>query len=184
MFCNYSLSPLYDQYSDWFPILAGVRQGGILSPNFYCIYVDNLVRILKSLNIGCYIFDFFAAALLYADDVAILAPSLKGMSNLLRICENYCADWDICLNAKKSRIMYYGNRISNCTNVTLNGKVIDWAEQWSYLGVTLKSGKTFNHTITDLISKFYRCVNYIFRIDGYSNNVVMLRLIDSHCMVG
>ena len=32
------------------------------------------------------------------------------------------------------------------------------------------------------IKKFYRCVNGIFRIEGYSNDTVMLQLVESHCV--
>ena len=31
-----------DSFSNWFSVTAGVRQGGILSPDLYCIYVDEL----------------------------------------------------------------------------------------------------------------------------------------------
>ena len=68
-----------DTVSDWFVIKAGVRQGGILSPIFYCIYVDELVEILKALGIGCYLREVFLSILLYADDMALLAPSLRGL---------------------------------------------------------------------------------------------------------
>jgi hypothetical protein len=61
-----------DCYSDWFHVTAGVRQGGVLLSDFYCIYVDDLIVKLKRLNVGCYILDVFAAALLYADDMALL----------------------------------------------------------------------------------------------------------------
>ena len=40
-----------DQYSEWFVIEAGVRQGGILSPDFYSIYIDELIDILSKLNV-------------------------------------------------------------------------------------------------------------------------------------
>ena len=91
-----------DQFSDWFAITAGVRQGGILSPDFYSIYVDDLITKLKASKKGCYYVDSFAVALFYADDMAILAPSIRGLQSLLEICGEYCAEWDICLNAKKS----------------------------------------------------------------------------------
>jgi hypothetical protein len=38
-----------DHFSEWFDISAGVRQGGILSPDFYCIYVDDLAVRLSDL---------------------------------------------------------------------------------------------------------------------------------------
>ena len=100
-----------DHYSDWFSITAGVRQGGILSPDFYSIYVDDLLRRLEKLNKGCYFLRIFAAALFYADDMAMMAPSLKGLQSLLDLCGNYCLEWDISLNAKKSRNMYFGKRV-------------------------------------------------------------------------
>ena len=54
--------------------------------------------------------------------------------------------------------------------------------QRTYLGVTLRSGKIFNCSITDRLKKFYRCANAIFRIDGFSNDSVMLRLVETHCV--
>ena len=45
-------------YSEWFQISAGVRQGGVLSPDFYSIYVDDLINILRDAGVGCYIATF------------------------------------------------------------------------------------------------------------------------------
>jgi hypothetical protein len=95
-------------YSEWFSILAGVRQGGILSPIFYSIYVEYLVLKLGRSNIGCYLNDLFLSILLYADDMAIIAPSVKGLNSLLQICGSYCKKWDIQLNANKSELLFYG----------------------------------------------------------------------------
>ena len=150
-----------DHYSNWFSITAGVRQGGILSPDFYSIYVDDLLRRLEKLNKGCYFLGIFAAALFYADDMAIMAPSLKGLQSLLDLCGNYCLEWDISLNAKKSRNMYFGKRVDISYNVILNGKSIDWTDEWTYLGVTLKSAKNFNCSVSDRIRKFHRYWNAI-----------------------
>ena len=171
-----------DHYSDWFAVTAGVRQGGVLSPNFYCIYVDDLIDMLKALGIGCYYLGIFAAALFYADDMAILAPSIKALSLLLDTCSSYCQSWDICLNAKKSRHMYFGKKTTISHQISLNGKTVEWADTWVYLGITLKSGKTFSCSITEQVKKFYRCVNGIFRIEGRSNDTVMLRLVEAHCV--
>ena len=169
-------------YSDWFCISAGVRQGGVLSPDFYCIYVDALIIELKKAHKGCHYLGRFAAAYFYADDMCVLAPSIKGLDALLKICESYCAKWDICLNAKKSRNLYFGKRTNISHDIILNGKKVEWAESWPYLGVTLKSGKMFDCSVTERVKKFYRCANAILRIDGKSNDLVMLRLIETHCV--
>ena len=171
-----------DEYSEWFAVTAGVRQGGILSPDFYSIYVDDLIAKLRECRKGCYFLADFAAAFFYADDMVLLAPSLRGLDSLLRICGEYCSEWDICLNAKKSKNLYFGKRINISHDITLNGNSIEWVDKWIYLGVTLKSAKSFECCVKDRIKKFYRCANAIFRIDGKSNDMVMLRLVESHCV--
>ena len=47
----------------------------------------------------------------YADYLCILAPSMRGLQKLLDICSAYCLDWDICLNPKKTRNMFFGKSI-------------------------------------------------------------------------
>ena len=171
-----------DHHSEWFQIMAGVRQGGILSPDFYCLYVDDLIAKIHELNIGCHVKEICTSALLYADDMTLLAPSMKGLQRLLKCCETYCRDWDICLNAKKSRNMYFGKRRGNLAQLTLNGKTIEWAEKWTYLGVDLLSHTKFNCCIEQKLRKFYRSVNSILRVEGRSNDLLMLQLLETHCL--
>ena len=52
-----------DSFSDNFSITAGVRQGGVLSPALYSIYVDELLQKLKRLGKSCHFLGRFAAAL-------------------------------------------------------------------------------------------------------------------------
>ena len=169
-------------YSDWFPITAGVRQGGVLSPDFYSIYVDELINILQKAGIGCYICNIFAAAIFYADDMAVLAPSIKGLQTILNLCHSYCAEWDILLNAKKTMNMVFGKGSKPSFSVKINNTAIPWAEQWKYLGVTLKSGARFGCCVKDKLASFYRSINAILRIEGQSDELVKLRLLETHCL--
>ena len=115
----------------------------------YCIYIDELVEILRVTKVGCFIKDIFLSVLLYADDVALLSPSLKGLQTLLCTCEIYCIDWDICFNAGKSKNMHFGKNTSNLATLYLNGGKLEWVGRWKYLGVTLPSHKSFNCRIED-----------------------------------
>ena len=45
-------------YSSQFPIKNGVKQGGILSPVLFCIYIDGLLNRLAESQVGCYIGQF------------------------------------------------------------------------------------------------------------------------------
>ena len=78
--------------------------------------------------------------------------------------------------------MSFGRKVEVSHVITLDGSKIDWAEEWTYLGITPKSGKVFNCSVTERIQKFYRCTNAILRIDGHSNDTVMLHLLETHCV--
>ena len=158
-----------------------MRQGGILSPIFYCLYVDDLVDILIGLGVGCYLINIFLSILLYADDMALLSPSLKGLQSLLSATESYCKSWDIMLNTKKTKNLFFGKKYP-LASLQLDGKNIEWVESWTYLGVKLKSHTTFNCCIDDKVKAFYRCANGILRIEGRSSEPVMLQLLEAHCV--
>ena len=51
-----------------------------------------------------------------------------------------------------------------------------------HLSVILQSGPKFNCCIHEKIRKFYRASNNIFRIEGRSDDLLTLRLIESHCI--
>ena len=42
-------------YSEHFLISNGVKQGGILSPILFCVYIDEIFKILERRHIGCHI---------------------------------------------------------------------------------------------------------------------------------
>ena len=169
-------------HGDWFPVTAGVRQGGILSPDFYNIYVDDLIRKLQQTGVGCYVSMVFAAAIFYADDMCVLSPSLRGLQTLLDTCSAYCAEWDICLNSKKTKNMSFGRKKHATFQPHLNGVPIQWVEEWKYLGITLRSGMRYGCSVTDRVKSFYRALNSILRIDGRSNDMILLQLIETHCV--
>ena len=114
--------------------------------------------------------------------MAIIAPSIKGLNFLLKLCGEFCAEFDIGLNAEKSNLLYFGRKTSVTYNLTLNNRALKWVDECKYLGVVLRSGKLFNCSISERIKKFYRAANAILRVEGRSTDVVMLRLLESHCV--
>ena len=116
------------------------------------------------------------------DVVCILAPSLKGLQRLLDMCSSYCSTWDICLNPKKTKIMYFGKRAEISHKLTINGSPIDFVSQWKYLGVVLRTGKRFGCSVSERVKSFYRSLNSILRVEGRSDDMVLLRLIEAHCV--
>ena len=59
---------------------------------------------------------------------------------------------------------------------------IEWVDNWTYLGVNLVHSQHFGYCIKDTLSKFYRAANFILCVEGRSDDVVMLRLLEAHCV--
>ena len=57
-----------------------------------------------------------------------------------------------------------------------------YSERIYYLGVTLVHDTSFNCCINDTFGIFYRDANTILRVDGKSDDLVMLRLLETHCL--
>ncbi len=59
-------------HSQYFNVSNGVKQGGVISPILFCIYMDGLLNELANSGVGCYIGGVFMAASGYADDFKLL----------------------------------------------------------------------------------------------------------------
>ena len=68
--------------STYFTICNGVRQGGILSPRLFALYVNQLTNQLIACKDGCYFNDMCINHALYADDICLLAPTASPKSKV------------------------------------------------------------------------------------------------------
>ena len=60
-----------NELSESFQVNSRVRQGGVLSPHLFAVYLDNLFGLLRNCNVGCLILDLFVAAIIYAADLFV-----------------------------------------------------------------------------------------------------------------
>ena len=81
-------------------MLSGVRQGGVLSPVLFAIFIDILVLKINVSNIGCYMSSVCVSIFLYADDILLLAPFITGLQQLVNICDSEIISLDMQINTK------------------------------------------------------------------------------------
>ena len=124
-----------DPFSDVFPVPLGTKQGGIMSPR-HAIYINDLIVALRKSGIGCHLVKLFVACILFADDLALMAPSRSALQSLINICHDYCSKYCLSFNTKKSKIMVFGNVSETIKPFEQVGSLIDLVEEWKYLGTT------------------------------------------------
>ena len=72
-----------------------------------CINFDGLIRRLEDKDIGCFIGRRYCGVFGYADDLALVSPTIHGLKEMIKICEDYDCEFDIMFNPKKSKLMCY-----------------------------------------------------------------------------
>jgi len=93
-----------------FTVSNGIKQGGILSPILFCIYIDSLLYSLAESGVGCSIGRLFVGSLVYADDIVLLSPTASGMRTLLHLCNVFANDFSVVFNAAKTNCLWFKAR--------------------------------------------------------------------------
>jgi len=89
----------YGCLSEEFPIHRGVRQGCLLSPILFNIFIDNLLD--KCRRFGVVVEGKKCCGYLFADDIVLIAPGIKSLRSIL----NNVHDW-----AKKNKMTFGINK--------------------------------------------------------------------------
>ena len=166
-------------------IPLGIKQGGINSPEFFGVYIDDITTILRNLHIGCHIFGIFLALILFADDLCLLAPTREALSKMIKCCANYCREYGLTFNTAKSKVVVFSKKkidYEKLGPIVLNGSNIDYVNSVTYLGTTIVNDKGFSFSSANDLSKFYRASNSILRAINKPSEEVMMHLLYSCCI--
>ena len=127
--------------SSIFTISNGVRQGGILSPKLFSVYMDNLSKLLINSGIGCYIDKVCFNHVFYADDVCLIAPFAIALQELLNICHRYSIAVDVYFSPLKSFCIGFTPNLFklSLTKININSTHIPYTDSSKYLGFTFTS---------------------------------------------
>ena len=170
--------------SEPFTVINGVRQGGIASPFYFNIYLDNLSNLLSNAGVGCSINSLIVNHLFYADDSILMAPSLKALQQLINICVDYARDHELVYNVKKTKMMYLKPKKSNCSivsDVYMYGHAIERVSSYKYLGVIIDECYCDNDDILRQTRCIYARGNVLIKNFVMCSNEVKSKLFKSYC---
>ena len=170
--------------SDTFSATNGVRQGGIISPLLFNIYLDVLLNILREKGTGCHIGSNFIGCLAYADDVVIMAPTLHGLQDMLDTCSEFGTKYGVLYNTKKTLCMRISKDNTENTefNVTLNDSKLTWVSKVKYLGIYVRSDLNDTDDMQSKRSEFFVGLNSLLGNFKSLPSNILYNLFSYYCM--
>ena len=170
--------------SSTFAIQAGVRQGGLLSPALFAVYMDVLINKLKISGYGCKIHGDFFGCFAYADDIILISHSVIAMQHMLNICDEFAIELDVKFNVIKSVAMRIGLRFKvKCSPLRLAGNYLEFVESLKYLRVYITAHNYFKCSFDHVKHKFYKTFNSIYcKSKAAGSELVSVELFRSYCL--
>ena len=171
-------------FSSAFTVTNGVRQGGIMSPILYNVFIDDLSFLLSGSKVGCHIKDTCVNHLFYADDSVLLAPSPYALQKLVDICQSYASQNEITYNVKKTvcmNVMSENCKNINVPNVFLGECPLLWVKSQKYLGVFLSCDMNDRKDMRRQLRAIYGKGNQLLRKFRKCTLDVKKRLFKAYC---
>ena len=152
-----------------FPINNGVKQGAVLSPRLFCVYIAELFDILRKKQTGCWVNDKFIGIVGYAGDLLLLLPTLDGLQEMVKTCEEFATRNNLkfsthhVLKQCKTKCMTFTKKKTLLKDIILNGKVLPWVTSAKHLGCKITDNT--NGLSKDIMEKQAQYINRANELD-------------------
>jgi len=88
--------------SEPFHVTNVVTPGGVLRPYFFAVYFDDLSLEPSNIKAGYYIGEILLNHLTFVDDICVFYPSVRGLQNILHVCQADAGLHEIIFNCSKT----------------------------------------------------------------------------------
>ena len=170
------------EVSEWFPVRVGVRQGCVMSPWLFNLYIDGVVREVNARVLGRGLKlldrnenDWEMNQLLFADDTVVVADSEKKLCQLVAEFGRVCKRRKLRVNVGKSKVMRCTrNEDGARLNVSLDGEALEEVDNFKYLGSVIAANGGVEADVSHRVSegcKMLGAVNGVMKNRGLGMNV-------------
>ena len=150
-----------DKITDAIKVNLGVKQGCILSPLLFNIFLADLPQILdddiQSQNPEL----DHPSSIFWADDIVLFSDSKEGLDKMLKSMEKYCKENELTLNTDKTKCMIF-NKTGRLlrTKFYYNDELLENVRTFKYLGFLLTPSGEINSGLQDLRERAIKAFYY------------------------
>ena len=164
-----------------------MKQGGVLSPILFIVYIDELLIRLQSQAVGCHWSHYFAGAFGYADDIVLLAPSASALRMMLNTCCQFATDYNFIFNPGKTQLVWFSLPSSSPSSTTapifvFGGQSLTLVDRASHLGHILHFDLSDTDDILRIQTDMCHRANYLLSTFSTTNPAVKTLLFRTFCL--
>ena len=131
-----------------FPSIKGVKQGCVLSPILFNIFLNDLPTYFNKACKPIIINNEHINCLMYADDVLLLSESKEGLNESLNKLYAYNKKWCLTINKRKTEVITFQKSGKTMKlNIKYNNTLLEETNEYKYLCTII------NKTITYFLRK-------------------------------
>ena len=145
-------------------IEKGVRQGGILSPLLFKLYIKDVLEGITGMEVGCRLGILRINILAYADDLVLIADNQSNLAKLYDILDERMRQLQLSINKVKSKAMIFGQskRLGKTAELVMGSDIFEVVSQYKYLGHILQDNLQDTKDAELRLRCFYTKFNWFF----------------------
>ena len=152
---------LEGEIGEWFRTTVGVRQGCLLSPTLFNIFLERIMTdALEGHESTVSIGGRTVSNLRFADDIDGLAGSEAELAELIRRLNQSCSAFGMEISAEKTKIMSNTHANEAKNDIIVNGSSLQHVNQFIYLGALV----TDNGSKSEILSRMAKAQSSLSKL--------------------
>ena len=153
-----SLSLSLSRLTEFFDCPAGLRQGCILSPMLFSLFINEIASAVEQQGIhGIQLLPGLVEIflLLFADDIVLISDTPRVLQNQVDVLSSACKDLFLHINTDKTKVMVFrkGGFFGKHEKWHLDGKNIEVVNEYTCLGYTFTTKMSVTKDVDVLAAK-------------------------------